>query len=289
RGPAPPIAPLHPSLAKAWPSATPPAPPPGTTSRSGSSRGTAACRLVQYSTLSRPSIGGIAAVPPLAMTTARRATSCSPPTTTVRRSTSLPSPRTSFAPVASSAAAGRVSSRSRAIHSTRFETLGKSTSHSTRDAARVRARAASSSVSPERSSVFDGTHPQYGHSPPTSSRSTTANDRPPPCSSPAIASPATPPPRQTTSNSSAIWAASFRARAPQRFDKRGRGEVAEVAIGVENRGALGWAGQRGGERVGQRARQRNPRLVARRAAVGMVQRARVDLDDGHAPHEPLPT
>src|SRR5438552_1884507 len=201
RGPASTIVTLEPSLANAWASSTPTAPPPSTTSRSGSSRGMAAWRLVQKSTLFRPSIGGIAAVPPLAITTARLAVSWSPPTSTVRRSTSFPSPRTSLAPVASSAAAGRESSRSRAIHSTRLETFGKSTSQSTREAASVRARPASSSVSPDRSSVFDGTQPQYGHSPPTSSRSTTAIDSPLPCSSPAMASPATPPPRQTTSNS----------------------------------------------------------------------------------------
>src|SRR2546428_648042 len=111
----------------------------------------------------------MAAAPPLAMTTALRATSCSPPTSIVRRSIIVPAPRTSFAPVLMRATAGRLSSRSRAIHSTRFDTLGKSTSHSTREAASVRARPASSSVSPDRSRVFEGTHPQYGHSPPTSS------------------------------------------------------------------------------------------------------------------------
>ena len=121
---------------------------------------------------------GIAAVLPFAITTARRAVSGSPPTSTVRRSLSFPSPRKSRAPVASIAAAGWLSSRLRAIHSTRVEILGKSTVHSTHEAARTRARSASVSVSPERSSVFDGTHPQYGHSPPTSSRSTTANVRP---------------------------------------------------------------------------------------------------------------
>src|SRR5467141_2075401 len=41
--------------------------------------------------------------------------SVSPPTSTVCGSMSFPSPRTSLAPVASMAAAGRVSSRSRAI------------------------------------------------------------------------------------------------------------------------------------------------------------------------------
>ena len=48
-----------------------------------------------------PGNGGIAALLPFATTTARRATSCSPPTSTVRGSVSLPSPRKSVAPVAS--------------------------------------------------------------------------------------------------------------------------------------------------------------------------------------------
>ena len=113
------------------------APPPRIASEGGSSRGIAACRLVQNSTASRPGIGGIAAVPPLAITTGRRAMSFSPPTSTVRRSVSFPSPRNNLAPVASIAAAGRLSSRSRAIHSTRLDTLGKSTVHSTREAART--------------------------------------------------------------------------------------------------------------------------------------------------------
>ena len=104
---------------------------------------------------------GIAAVLPLAITTARRAMSRSPPTLTVWRSVRVPSPRISFAPVASSAAAGRLSTRSRAIHRTRLETLGKSTDHSTRDAARRRARSASIRVSPDRSKVLEGTQPQY--------------------------------------------------------------------------------------------------------------------------------
>jgi len=105
-------------------------------------------------------MGGIAAVLPLAMTTARRATSRSSRTSTVRGSVSLPSPRKSLAPVASIAAAGRLSSRLRAIHNTRFETFGKSTVQSTREAARRRARSASLNVSPERSRVLDGTQPQ---------------------------------------------------------------------------------------------------------------------------------
>src|SRR5258705_846488 len=177
------------------------APPPRTASEAGSSFGIAAWRLVQKGTVSRPGMVGIAAVLPLAITTARRAMSCSLPTATVRRSVSFPSPRKSLAPVASIAAAGRLSSRSRAIHSVRFETLGKSTAHSTREAARTRARSASLNVSPERSRVLEGMQPQYGHSPPTSSRSTTASVSPLSLRPAAIASPATPPPRHTTSNS----------------------------------------------------------------------------------------
>ena len=43
--------------------------------------------------MSSPRFGGIAAVLPFAITTVRRATSCSPRTATVRRSVSVPSPR----------------------------------------------------------------------------------------------------------------------------------------------------------------------------------------------------
>ena len=200
-GPASMMCTLQPRRAKACPSSMPMAPPPRIASDTGSSVGIAAWRLVQKSTESRPGMGGIAVVLPLAITTARRATSSSLPTVIVRGSVNFPSPRKSLAPVASIAAAGRLSSRLRAIHSTRVETLGKSTLHSTRDAASTRARSASLSVSPERSSVLEGTQPQYGHSPPTSSRSTTASVSPLSCRPTAIASPATPPPRQTTSNS----------------------------------------------------------------------------------------
>jgi hypothetical protein len=58
-----------------------------------------------------------------------------------------------------------------------------------------------SGASSRRSRVLEGTQPQYGHSPPTNSRSTTASVRPLSRKPTAIASPATPPPRQRTSNS----------------------------------------------------------------------------------------
>ena len=151
---------FEPRRAKAWPSSMPMAPPPRIASEAGSSRGRAAWRLVQYSTFSRPGIGGITAVLPLATTTARRATRRSSPTSTVRGSRSFPSPRKSRAPVFSRAAAGLRSSRSRAIQRTRFDTFEKSTLQSTREAASVRARSASVSDSPDRSNVLDGMHPQ---------------------------------------------------------------------------------------------------------------------------------
>src|SRR5438067_1181875 len=285
RGPASTTVTLEPRRAKPCASSTPTAPPPSTTSRAGSSRGTAAWRLVQYSTLSRPWIGGIVAVPPLAMTTARRATYCSPPTSTVRRSTSVPCPRTSLAPVASSAAAGRESSRSRAIHRTRLDTVAKSTSQSTREAASLRARPASSMVSADRRNVLDGTQPQYGHSPPTSSRSTTASESPLSRSPPAIASPATPPPRQTTSNSCGNAFSSFGARAPQRLQKRRGGEGTHVAVAVEDPRTLRGACQRGGEGFGQHAPERDVRLAVARGAP--LERGRVDAHDRHPAHQAL--
>ena len=60
-------------------------------------------------------------------------------------------------------------------------------------------RARPCTASPGRSSVFDGMHAQYEHSPPTSSRSTMATRSPPSASAPAQCSPGDPPPRTMTS------------------------------------------------------------------------------------------
>ena len=54
-------------------------------------------------------------------------------------------------------------------------------------------------ASPGRSSVFDGMQAKYEHSPPTSSRSTSATRRPPSANAPAQCSPGEPPPRTITS------------------------------------------------------------------------------------------
>ena len=58
---------------------------------------------------------------------------------------------------------------------------------------------AACAASPGRSSVLDGMHAQYEHSPPTSSRSTSATRRPPSASAPAQCSPGDPPPTTITS------------------------------------------------------------------------------------------
>src|SRR5215213_8971346 len=57
-------------------------------------------------------------------------------------------------------------------------------------------------TSPGLTSVLLGIHAQYVHSPPTSSRSTSATRSPASAQRPAITSPAGPPPTTTTSNSS---------------------------------------------------------------------------------------
>jgi hypothetical protein len=58
---------------------------------------------------------------------------------------------------------------------------------------------AACTASPGRSSVFDGMHAQYEHSPPTSSRSTIATRRPPSARAAAQCSPGEPPPTTITS------------------------------------------------------------------------------------------
>src|SRR5260370_26269785 len=130
-------------------------------------------------------------------------------------------------------------------------------------------------------------HPQYGHSPPTSSRSTTARVSPLPCSPPAIASPATPAPRDTTSNSCGSLITSHRGRAAQRFQQRCGRKCADVPVAFEDGGAFGGARDRGRERLGEAAAQRDPRLVRPRPARRMFQGQRVDIDDRHTAYQPL--
>ena len=67
------------------------------------------------------------------------------------------------------------------------------------DLSRARRLVAACAASPGRSSVLDGMQAQYEHSPPTSSRSTSATRRPPSASAPAQCSPGEPPPITMTS------------------------------------------------------------------------------------------
>ena len=64
-----------PNRANTWPSSTPMAPPPSTTSDDGAVSASMASRLVQYrpSRSASPGIGGAHALAPAATTTARRA------------------------------------------------------------------------------------------------------------------------------------------------------------------------------------------------------------------------
>jgi len=139
--------------------------------------GIAAGRLGQNSTVSRPGIVGWTAVLPLAITTARRAMSCSPLTSTVR-SPSVSLHRDELGP-SRLHRGGRPAVVEVACHPQHaFGTL-----ESQRSIPRVRRRGGErnrprSRFPPERSRVLRGTQPQYGHSPPTSSRSTTASVSP---------------------------------------------------------------------------------------------------------------
>ena len=104
---------------------------------------------------------GIAAVLPLAMTTARRAEICSP-------DRHVDGAEVGQLPLAAKQRrAGRFERGRRpgvvevARHPEHaLRDLGEVHGHSTREAARARARSASLNVSPERSSVFEGMQPQ---------------------------------------------------------------------------------------------------------------------------------
>ena len=70
---------------------------------------------------------------------------------------------------------------------------------STSTSAVASASRAAYTASPGRSSVLEGMQAKYEHSPPTSSRSTSATRNPPSASAPAQCSPGEPPPTTITS------------------------------------------------------------------------------------------
>ena len=144
-----------PSVDQASASSEPTGPPPSTIMLCGTRLAVVASRLFQVRTESRPSIGGIAAVLPLAITTALRATSVSSPTATRRSPSSRPSPRKSSIPRSSSQGSWTESSRSWITSSRRSSTACGSSSPLTA-ALTPGTRRASASSSPGRSSAFDG-------------------------------------------------------------------------------------------------------------------------------------
>ena len=158
-------------------SSTPTGPEPSTTTLEGTSRRVVASRFVQNGTSARPSTGGREVVVPVATTT-RSVRSVRSPTRTSRPppASSRPGPRTTSIPCASSFRVFFVSSRPEFMYSRYART-------SSQRGAGVDPRpgtcAASARTSTGRRRVFEGMQAQNGHSPPTSSCSTTATAIPP--------------------------------------------------------------------------------------------------------------
>ena len=144
-----------PNEAHACASSQPTGPPPSTIIDSGALVLVVPWRLFHAPAVSRPSIGGIEAPVPVAMTTARRAASRTTSTTTCRSPSRRPCPRKSSMPLSSSQGSCAESSRSWITSSRRVRAA--STPISPVTASRVPdTRRASSSSSPGRSSAFDG-------------------------------------------------------------------------------------------------------------------------------------
>ena len=114
-----------------------------------------ASRLVQGRASLRPSIGGIAAVVPVAITTAFAALSRASPASTVRSPSSRPRPRISSIPLSDSHGSIPESSRSWITSSRRARTVSGSSSPETISRT-PGTRPTSASSSPGRSSAFDG-------------------------------------------------------------------------------------------------------------------------------------
>src|ERR671918_1166992 len=119
-------------------------------------------------------------------------------------------------------------------------------------------RRAAASTSPGRISVFDGMQPQYEHSPPTSSRSTSATESPPAAQRSTATSPAGPPPTTMTSKVS-VTSSSLR-----------RGSTVPPARG--GRGAR----RLGGGHLPRGRRTRRPRRRSRSPASALPVAERVE-------------
>ena len=114
-------------------------------------------RLFQARTVSRPSIGGIAALLPVATTIALVAVRTSSPTTTRRSPSRRPAPRKSSMPRSSSQGSWPESSRSW-ITSSRLASVASGSRLPVTACFTPGTRRASASSSPGRSRAFEGMH-----------------------------------------------------------------------------------------------------------------------------------
>ena len=182
-----------PSRRTAWAISTPTGPPPRMSRRRGMDFIDVTSRLVQTPSSSRrPGTGGTTGSAPFASTT-WSAVWRTPSTSTTPGPASRPLPRSRSMPLSASQRSWPASDQSEVMKSRQASAASTSTS------AVAAASRAPWTASPGRSSVFDGMQAQYEHSPPTSSRSTTATRSPPSASSPAQCSPGEPPPITITS------------------------------------------------------------------------------------------
>ena len=144
-----------PSEAQAWESSLPTGPPPSTIMLSGTCLAVVASRLFQARTLSRPSIGAVAAPLPVATTTALRAVSTSPPTRIRSSPSKRPAPRWMAMSRFRSHGTWAESSRSW-ITSSRRSRIACGSSSLSASTGTPGSRRASASRSAGRSSAFDG-------------------------------------------------------------------------------------------------------------------------------------
>ena len=163
-----------------------------------------------------PGIGGAQNLVPTLRTTPRRAVRSRSPTSTRPGPSSRPHPRTKAAPRPSSRSTATRSSQS-SVASVRIRrATGSQSPRTVGRPAMAGIRRPSARRSAARIIILEGTQPQYGHSPPTSSPSTPRTERPASARRPAASSP--PGPRPTTTTS----AASFTVRSPQAAQRRWR-------------------------------------------------------------------
>src|ERR671919_1646354 len=206
-----------PKRANTWASSTPTGPPPSTISDEGSSLASIASRLVQYGTPARsppaapwrrrpppdswprPGMGGMTAWVPVATTMPRWASIPRSPTATRPGARIRPSPRRNRPPLASNRSTATRSSQSSVASSRMRWAKGAQSGRTVASPAMPGMRRPSASRLAARIIIFDGTQPQYGHSPPTNWRSTPTTSRPASASRPATSSPPGPIPITTAS------------------------------------------------------------------------------------------